>query len=386
MQETLNNLSGQCALEYPYLLPTLFALIGLCVGSYLNVVIYRLPRGLSSNEPRRSFCPHCKTLIPWYLNIPLLSWLMLRGRSACCNRAISPRYLCVELLTGLLFVWVSYHFSYENIIAQIFLCLWGAVAIVITLMDWEEMVVSVRVCLIGFAAGLVVALSAPSLVSDGATLEAMDGLSYSLLGAAISFVLIKAIAILGRAAFGRKRERFEQEVAWSMRCTADEQDIILCMNGKEYLWSDLFFESGHSLIFNKASLKLGKKDGGDEETTAQSYQELRMSATHILLPSGEKIPLLDYDSASGTCHEWVQYREAMGSGDAWIALAIGALCGWQGFAVALIAGCLIGILWALLTRVSRGQPMPFGPCLILGTFVYLQGWHQLLWNYYLGLF
>ena len=87
MLEILNELTLSISEETPWLLPLCFAMFGACVGSFLNVVIYRLPLGLSVNEPRRSFCPECKQAIPWYLNIPIISWLMLRGKSACCKKS-----------------------------------------------------------------------------------------------------------------------------------------------------------------------------------------------------------------------------------------------------------------------------------------------------------
>ena len=77
------------ALFYPpfdhwlWYIPAIF--IGACIGSFLNVVIYRVPLGLSVNEPKRSFCPHCKKPIPLKRNIPLVSWLMLRGKCADCG-------------------------------------------------------------------------------------------------------------------------------------------------------------------------------------------------------------------------------------------------------------------------------------------------------------
>ncbi len=83
-------------------------LLGLCVGSFLNVVIYRMPRGLSIADPVRSFCPSCGRTIAWYDNLPLLSWVLLRGRCRHCGSAISVQYPLVEGLTGLGFLLV-YH-------------------------------------------------------------------------------------------------------------------------------------------------------------------------------------------------------------------------------------------------------------------------------------
>ena len=77
--------------------------LGLAFGSFLNVCIYRLPLGLSVVTPR-SACPKCKQAIAFYDNLPVLSWLILRGRCRHCKAAISPRYLVIELLTGALFL------------------------------------------------------------------------------------------------------------------------------------------------------------------------------------------------------------------------------------------------------------------------------------------
>lgn len=75
--------------------------IGASIGSFLNVCVYRIPRGLSVNQPRRSFCPSCKHQVEARDNIPMLSWLWLRGRCRHCKSPISIWYFLVELFCGL---------------------------------------------------------------------------------------------------------------------------------------------------------------------------------------------------------------------------------------------------------------------------------------------
>jgi leader peptidase (prepilin peptidase) / N-methyltransferase len=84
--------------------------VGAVVGSFLNVVIYRLPRGaegLSISNPKRSHCPNCKAAIRWYDNVPLLSYFLLRARCRACRTPISLRYFGVELLTAVLFAYAA---------------------------------------------------------------------------------------------------------------------------------------------------------------------------------------------------------------------------------------------------------------------------------------
>ena len=83
---------------------------GLAFGSFLNVCIHRLPLGRSVVTPR-SACPTCKEPIAFYDNIPVLSWLILGGRCRHCKSKISPRYLLIELLTGVLFLACYWYFG-----------------------------------------------------------------------------------------------------------------------------------------------------------------------------------------------------------------------------------------------------------------------------------
>ncbi len=356
--------------SHPWLLPLCLGLFGLSIGSYLNVVIYRLPRGMSTNEPNRSFCTSCRAPIAWYHNLPVLSWLWLRGKSACCGQKISARYILVELLTAALFVAMGYEFRYETFLTQASFCVWAACALAIFFIDWEQMVVLPSLTLIAAGAGLLAALVSPWVISLGLASEPIEGLFWCLGGGAFGFVLFKAVALLGRGLFGRKRAQFAQPTAWSMAESADKNDIILRVGETEYLWSELFMEASDRLTLSACVLELTPPNGQTQKVQNEPAS-LIFSPEHVQLADGRSLPLADYKCASGTCSAWQMSRAAMGSGDAWIALAIGAACGWQGVLFALVAGSLIGISWALLARIGRGQPMPFGPCLILATFLWI---------------
>ncbi len=81
-----------------------FAAFGLCLGSFINVVIHRLPRGVAISNPVWSFCPHCRNSVAWYDNLPVISYLLLRGRCRNCWKPIAPRYFVVELMTAMMVI------------------------------------------------------------------------------------------------------------------------------------------------------------------------------------------------------------------------------------------------------------------------------------------
>ena len=132
--------------------------LGLLFGSFLNVCIYRLPRGLSVVSPR-SACPQCNRPIAFYDNIPVLSWMILLGRCRGCRTPISPRYAIVELMTGLL--WAGCFFEFG---ASIALVKWAAFAFLLLGLvstDAETMLLPDLMTLPGIALGLIFAFFVP---------------------------------------------------------------------------------------------------------------------------------------------------------------------------------------------------------------------------------
>lgn len=377
MEEVYTFTQGVTAAT-PWLLPLFFGLFGACVGSFLNVVIYRMPRGLSVNEPRRSFCPQCKAPIPWYLNLPVLSYLMLRGRTACCGRHYTARYCVVELVCALLFAAIAWYFCTDDIITQVLLCVWVAAMLACFCIDWEQMVVLPSLTLIAAAAGVGVSLLSPWFSGEG--IEPLQGLMSSLSGAFGGFLLFRLVALAGKFFFGRRQQAFDAPQEWLLRQAADGEDVELLVGGERLLWSDLFMESS-----NRFTLL-----AGTESSHESGAGELVFTVDSLTLPDGTKLSLEEHDELRGTCRGYAARKEAMGSGDAWLALAIGALCGWQGVVFALVGGSFIGIGAAVVARIGRGTPMPFGPALIAAACIWLfwgtelaaayQGWLEtLIW-------
>lgn len=357
--EEINTYVQIVAATTPWLLPLFFGLFGACVGSFLNVVIYRMPRGLSVNEPRRSFCPQCKAPIPWYLNLPVLSYLMLRGRTACCGRRYTVRYCVVELVCALLFACIAWNFCADDILTQLLLCVWVAVMLACLCIDWEQMIVLPSLALIGTVAGLGASLLSPWFSGEGEGV--LDGLQSSAAGAVGGFLLFRLVAIAGKFFFGRKEQVYESAQEWVLRQAADGEDVELLIGTERLLWSDLFMENSNCFTLSAATLAGHEAEAG----------ELVFTVDSLVLPDGTKVSLEEHDELRGSCRGYAARKEAMGSGDAWLALAIGALCGWQGVVFALVCGSFIGIAAALVARIGRGTPMPFGPALITAAFIWL---------------
>jgi leader peptidase (prepilin peptidase)/N-methyltransferase len=171
-------------------------LLGLAFGSFLNVCIYRLPRDMSVLNPRWSACPHCKRPIAFYDNVPVLSWLLLRGRCRKCQAAITPRYLAIELLTAALFLGCAWHFGMT--LATVKYCALSFLLLGLIFTDAETKLLPDKMTLTGLGLGIVFSLLVPvndlasqflpgvaSLPVDGDISARMLSLLDSLLGAVV---------------------------------------------------------------------------------------------------------------------------------------------------------------------------------------------------------
>lgn len=124
---------------------------GLFIGSFLNVVVYRVPLGLSVSQPR-SFCPTCRHQLSWWENVPVISWVGLKGRCRSCHQVISVRYPLVELTTGILFSLVTWAWNGDLLSAGY--CLLTATMVAVGLIEYNGQRAPLSVAAIGTGTAL----------------------------------------------------------------------------------------------------------------------------------------------------------------------------------------------------------------------------------------
>jgi leader peptidase (prepilin peptidase)/N-methyltransferase len=162
-------------------------LLGLLVGSFLNVVIHRVPRHESVVRPR-SRCPECGTTLAERDNVPVVSWLLLKGRCRTCDAPISARYPAVELLTAVAFAAVGLRFGADWAVPAYLVLVAALVAV--SAVDLELFLVPNRILLATLAVGV------PLLVLAAALDHRWDDLGRALAGAAIGFGILLAINLV----------------------------------------------------------------------------------------------------------------------------------------------------------------------------------------------
>jgi len=166
------------------------AVMGLAIGSFLNVCIARLPVDLSVVRPR-SRCPQCEKEIIWRDNIPVLSWILLRGKCRNCGKGISIQYPLVEIGVALLWVWGVWQYGVSlNAAAAI---VFSTILVGIAMTDLQTYIIPNEYTLGGLVVGLALA-----------ALNGVPALISSATGAAVGFGLLLTVAYLGEKAFGQE--------------------------------------------------------------------------------------------------------------------------------------------------------------------------------------
>jgi leader peptidase (prepilin peptidase)/N-methyltransferase len=386
--------------------------IGACIGSFLNVVIWRLPRG-ESIVTGPSHCPHCQYHIPFYLNVPVLAWLWLRGRCAHCRAPISPRYPVVEALTAVLFAWVWVdgwqagqplalivswlvlttlllaitYIDYDHRIIPHELVITGLVLAVVGAVVWpatHEVAVAPGTLdelrhkpILYYLAGLLGGFW-PGLLTSARLLAVLDLLAGLLLGGGFLWLVVE----IGKLCCGRRRMHRDEPL--EMTLTAQGFSVP---DDQPQTWEELFMRERDCLEVRGRLLAVT----GEGAAALLPYveQELVLSVREAglhLVPAGEvaagapsplplEVPLAALPELRVRTAEWIEPREVMGLGDVNLLAMIGAFLGPGGALFTLILSSFLGSVGGLLwIRFGRGRftsPIPYGPYIAGAALLYL---------------
>jgi leader peptidase (prepilin peptidase)/N-methyltransferase len=335
-----------------------FFALGCIIGSFLNVCIYRMPLELSVVSPP-SHCPHCKYAIPFYLNIPLVTWLWLGGKCKNCGVSISPGYFIVELLTGIAFLSCWLVFGAKSPALALIYAIFIAGLICATFVDFEHFIIPDEITLGGMVVGFAVSFFLPSL-HDTNSFGA--GMLRSAIGIVAGAGIVYGILRLGKLLFGRQK----------LKLPADTKIVFsethLYFTGKEIPYNEIFYRKSDTIVLQARTVEL--IDRGYENVV------VRLSPTALKIDD-EKINPDDVPYLEAMSAEIILPREAMGLGDVKFMGAIGAFIGWQGavfsLAVSALIGSVVGVTLILMRKRAWSSRMPYGPYIALAAVIWIFG-------------
>jgi leader peptidase (prepilin peptidase) / N-methyltransferase len=361
-----------------------FFVLGSIVGSFLNVCIHRLPRGESIISPP-SHCPHCAYEIPWYLNIPLLTWLLLRGRCANCQAPISARYFVVELMTAVCFWGCWMNFGAHSPALALLYCLLIAGFIVASFIDYEHLIIPDQLTFGGMIVGFVSAYAIPALHGTHSSAVALQR---SALGIAFGAGLFYTVLRLSKWFFGRHRFALPAESLVVFGETG------LKLPDREIAYEEVFYRKSDAILLHAKTVRLGKfqfrfrarpvKWG--TQFRAKSVQLLGRHYTNV---TGKLTPETlwvgpdcfhpsEINRLEAVTDQIIIPREGLGLGDVKFMGAVGAFLGWKGVAFSLFASAIIGasisipiILICMLLKREWSSQIPYGPYLAMAATLWI---------------
>ncbi len=341
-----------------------FFVFGCIVGSFLNVCIHRMPLGLSVVSPP-SHCPHCKYSIPWYLNIPLVTWLYLGGKCRNCGAPISIRYFLVELLTGVAFLccWLTFG-SFSAALALIF-SLFLAGLIVATFIDFEHFIIPDEITIGGMVVGFICSFLIPALHQRTSM---SDSMKQSLLGIAVGGGIVYAILRIGKLLFGKHHLTLptKTKIVFAETCVhLPDQDIP---------YEDLFYRQSDTIAVHAETVEL----------VDRCYRDVLVRLSPSKLQIGEEVLNPENVRHMETVGaEIVLPREAMGLGDVKFMAGIGAFLGWQAVVFSLMVssmiGSVVGVTLIALRKREWSSRLPYGPYIALSAAIWIFGGARLVY-------
>lgn len=341
----------------------IFFILGCMVGSFLNVCIHRMPLDQSIVSPP-SHCPHCHYSIPWYLNIPLITWLYLRGKCRNCGAPIAIRYFLVELLTGVIFLACWIRFGPQSVWLAIIYAVFLAGLIVATFIDFEHFIIPDEITFGGMVLGFLCSYLVPALQGQASLSGAAR---QSLLGMGAGAGVIYAILRVGKLVFGRHKVVLPTDTRIVFTETAVQ------LPDKAIPYEDLFYRQSDTITLHARTVELVDRCY-KEVVVRLSPEALRIDDEQL---NPEEVPHLEAVS-----DQIVLPREAMGLGDVKFMAAIGAFLGWPAVFFSLIVssfiGSLVGITLVLLRKRALSSRLPYGPYIAIAATLWVFAGHEII--------
>jgi leader peptidase (prepilin peptidase)/N-methyltransferase len=362
-----------------FYIPFLFA-VGACIGSFFNVVVYRLPRGLSLISPP-SRCPKCETPLAWYDNIPVFGWIFLGGKCRYCRERISPRYPIVEAITGLLFVFYYVMFFIQRLgppvemnwpIYGLYMALIAGL-LAASLIDAELFIIPAGIPWWLAAIGVIVHATVDQTGTAGSLIDPPFALALcagSTIGLIVSIVLLQAGILPLSFPQGDllEVERAElKEKADKASESGEESPEI----PPEFTPAEVRREMRKEMLFLMPPLVLG---------AASVFLHTNVPAVRSFWYAAAKIDWLNAGLGAilgglvGAFVVWLTRilgsyalgKEAMGLGDVHLMLGVGAILGAGMATITFFLAPFAGIIAGLYLWITRSRrQLPYGPYLSL---------------------
>ena len=318
-----------------------FGFAGACIGSFLNVLSYRYPREIKIYSPLFSFCPHCQKKISPLENIPIFSWLFLRGKCRKCKNKIPFADFITELLCFLYFFLIPFLYPFSETLSLLFLF---SLLISISRIDIHFYIVPLPFIFIG----ILFFFSQKLFLEESIWIASFHFL--------FGFLLLSTIRFLGNF-FIPKRKLWDGEFEWKILGKDNKYFLSLLSSktGEEILLPEKGegrIEINQKMIFFQEFFFCNKK--------RQSYEKS--------LPFGKG--------------NSVYFKPvSLGSGDPYVLGLITLFLGFQSAFWVLFSSAFLGIFWFFLTKRKKSAPLPYVPFLFLGSVTWTLGGNK-LWDLY----